>query len=79
MTLEDQAMIKRAVTLGRLLHEGNHREEGLPYYTHPEGAALILGNFGYDVLTLSVELLHDVLEELHGPLSVDAIPYPLFF
>jgi len=31
------------------------------------------------MLTLSVELLHDVLEELHGPLSVDAIPYPLFF
>ena len=56
-------LIKRASDFAKRAHEGQKRESGEPYYTHPEAVAIQLANMGMDAETVAAGLLHDVVED----------------
>jgi guanosine-3',5'-bis(diphosphate) 3'-pyrophosphohydrolase len=44
-------------------HDGQHRQSGEPYITHPVAVAAILATFNVDRATIQAALLHDVVED----------------
>ncbi len=60
---EDRKRILAAGRLSRRLHEGQLRESGAPYYTHPLQVAEILVDLRLDATAVEAALLHDVLED----------------
>ncbi|MFW5728340.1 MAG: RelA/SpoT family protein [Spirochaetota bacterium] len=60
---EDRKRILAAGRLSRRLHEGQFRESGAPYYTHPLQVAEILVDLRLDATAVQAALLHDVLED----------------
>ncbi len=56
-------LIKRAADFAKRAHEGQKRESGEPYYTHPVAVAVQLANMGMDAETVAAGLLHDVVED----------------
>ncbi len=60
---EDQEKIKQAYELAAKAHEGQMRESGEPYITHPTAVALILSSMGMDAETICAAFLHDVVED----------------
>ena len=59
----DSALIERAYYFAQKAHEGQKRESGEPYFTHPCAVATILLELGMDAETITAALLHDVLED----------------
>jgi len=59
----DQRKIHRAFELGAKAHEGQLRQSGEPYFTHPIAVASILIDMGADADTLTAALLHDTVED----------------
>ncbi len=55
--------IERAFVVADRLHEGQFRQSGDPYITHPVNVAYILANLGMDEDTVIGGLLHDVVED----------------
>ncbi len=60
---EETKLLKRAFELSRQAHTGQKRKSGENYFTHPMGAAIILGQIFPDATTLAATLLHDVSED----------------
>ena len=60
---EQSDMILRAFSLAKKAHEGQFRQSGEPYFTHPCNVANILIDLGMDAEAVSAGLLHDVLED----------------
>lgn len=56
-------MVKRAYEFAKDLHEGQHRQSGEPYISHPLNVAYILAEMHADCDTLCAGLLHDTLED----------------
>ena len=54
--------LKQAFEFGRKAHEGQTRESGEPYFTHPINVACILAEMRLDSDTLVTALLHDTVE-----------------
>jgi len=52
-------LIKAAADFAKRAHEGQKRESGEPYYTHPEAVA----GMDMDAETVAAGLLHDVVED----------------
>ncbi len=59
----EQERIIAAAERSRELHEGQLRESGEPYFTHPLQVAEILVEMRMDAATVIAALLHDVLED----------------
>lgn len=59
----DIAKLEKAYELARTAHEGQMRESGEPYLTHPLEVAYILADLELDCDTLVGALLHDVVED----------------
>ncbi len=61
--------IKRAYDFASTKHEGQFRESGEPYITHPLNVANILVDLGMDTDTICGALLHDVVEDTETTLD----------
>lgn len=59
----DIAKLEKAYELAFRAHEGQMRQSGEPYITHPLEVAYILADIELDVDTLVSALLHDVVED----------------
>jgi GTP diphosphokinase / guanosine-3',5'-bis(diphosphate) 3'-diphosphatase len=57
------AIVRRAFALAARAHEGQYRDSGEPYITHPVAVAVLLGNWHLDYQTIAAALLHDVVED----------------
>jgi GTP pyrophosphokinase len=60
---EEAEKIRQAHAIASEAHEGQMRESGEPYITHPENVALILANMDMDYEAVCAALLHDVVED----------------
>lgn len=56
-------LIRRAYIFSAKEHKGQVRASGEPYLTHPIEVANILAEMKMDAVTVSVGLLHDVVED----------------
>ena len=70
---EDTEKIIKAYDFADYLHEGQYRQSGEPYITHPLNVALILAKMNADSDTLCAALLHDTLEDTNA--TKDDIEY----
>ena len=60
---EEIEIIKKAYDYADYLHEGQKRQSGEPYITHPLNVAYILSEMHADRDTICAALLHDTLED----------------
>src|SRR5438034_5964380 len=56
-------LIRRAYIFSAKEHKGQVRASGEPYLTHPIEVSNILAEMKMDAVTVSVGLLHDVVED----------------
>jgi GTP pyrophosphokinase/guanosine-3',5'-bis(diphosphate) 3'-pyrophosphohydrolase len=56
-------LIRRAYAYGINMHEGQLRQSGEPYFTHPVAVAAILTEQRLDDATIVTALLHDTIED----------------
>jgi len=66
----DQDLVRRAYLFTARVHHGQERLSGEPYLIHPLTVAMILAEQGLDATSISVGLLHDVLEDTHANVDV---------
>lgn len=59
----DRDLIIQAFEFAKKAHEGQFREGGEPYITHPVAAAEIIADLKLDGATVAACLMHDVLED----------------
>lgn len=82
----DHPMIGQAYHLANASHEGQNRDAGQPFITHPIGVALILAaelGFARDTDMMTAALLHDAVEDsaltlediepMFGPTIIDLV------
>jgi GTP pyrophosphokinase len=62
-TAEQMDMLQKAIEFTKKAHEGQKRDSGDPYFTHPYAVAIILADLGMDSDTIMAGLMHDVLED----------------
>lgn len=60
---DDLEIMRRAYIFSAKQHKGQARASGEPYLTHPLEVANILAEMKMDAVTVSVGLLHDILED----------------
>jgi GTP pyrophosphokinase len=60
---EDVEHVREALEFSRIAHQGQMRESGDPYVTHPISVARILTPLHLDVQAIIAALLHDVIED----------------
>lgn len=60
---EDIAVLLATCVFGGRAHEGQNRQSGEPYFSHPIAVTRILARQRFDLTVLQVALLHDVLED----------------
>ncbi len=59
----DVEAIERAFAIAAQAHEGQRRDNGEPYITHPLAVAGMLAGFRLDVASICTGLLHDTVED----------------
>ena len=59
----NQALIRAAFDFGQSMHDGQFRQSGEPYFTHPVAVAMILAEQQMDDATIITALLHDTIED----------------
>ena len=59
----NEKLIRAAYEYGRAMHEGQMRQSGEPYFTHPVAVAAILTEQQLDDATIITALLHDTIED----------------
>ncbi|MEM9844192.1 MAG: bifunctional (p)ppGpp synthetase/guanosine-3',5'-bis(diphosphate) 3'-pyrophosphohydrolase [Pseudomonadota bacterium] len=59
----DETLLRDAFAFGRQMHEGQFRQSGEPYFTHPVAVAAILTEQRLDDATIVTALLHDTIED----------------
>ncbi len=59
----DAAIIRRAWEFGAARHDGQLRQSGEPYFTHPVAVAALLSEMRLDDATIVTALLHDTVED----------------
>ena len=68
---KDVAQIESALAFSRDAHQGQLRQSGDPYVTHPIAVARILTPLHLDAQAITAALLHDVAEDTH--ISIEQI------
>ncbi len=56
-------LISEAYEYGKLMHEGQTRHSGEPYFSHPAEVSMLLAQQNLDDSTIITALLHDVIED----------------
>ena len=59
----DSALIDRAYSYSRQMHDGQMRKSGDPYFIHPASVASIIAEMQLDSSSVAAALLHDVVED----------------
>ncbi len=59
----NQVLIRAAFGFGQAMHDGQFRQSGEPYFTHPVAVAMILAEQQMDDATIITALLHDTIED----------------
>ena len=59
----NEAMIREAWAFGESMHDGQLRQSGEPYFSHPVAVAAILAEQQMDDATIVTALLHDTIED----------------
>jgi GTP diphosphokinase / guanosine-3',5'-bis(diphosphate) 3'-diphosphatase len=62
-------LIRKAYAYGLIMHEGQWRKSGEPYFTHPVAVAAILTEQRLDDATIITALLHDTIEDTKSTYS----------
>ena len=65
----NEQLIKAAYDYGGLMHEGQFRHSGEPYFSHPVTVAAILTEQQLDDATIITALLHDTIEDTKASFS----------
>ncbi len=65
----NEDLIRRAYDYGRRMHDGQLRQSGEPYFTHPVAVAAILTEMRLDDATIITALLHDTIEDTKSTYS----------
>lgn len=65
----DLAIIERAYAVADKAHDGQKRQSGEPYITHPLAVAQILAELGLGPKAIAAALLHDTVEDTDYPLD----------
>ncbi|MDO5090499.1 MAG: HD domain-containing protein, partial [Cardiobacteriaceae bacterium] len=65
----DIAAVEKAAVFGAAAHDGQERQSGGPYFTHPIAVCRLLASQRFDLPVLQAALLHDVLEDT--PVTAD--------
>ncbi|MBA84854.1 RelA/SpoT family protein [Thalassobius sp. S69A] len=65
----NEQLIRAAYEFGRLMHEGQYRHSGEPYFSHPVAVAAILTEQRLDDATIITALLHDTIEDTKASYS----------
>ncbi len=60
---EDAKLLFQAYDYAELMHKGQKRASGEPYFTHPCAVAEILIDLGMDTPSVAAAFLHDVIED----------------
>ncbi|MEQ1592623.1 MAG: bifunctional (p)ppGpp synthetase/guanosine-3',5'-bis(diphosphate) 3'-pyrophosphohydrolase [Thiobacillaceae bacterium] len=63
LAADEVNIVQQAYEFSRSAHEGQYRQSGDPYISHPLAVAGILAEWHLDAQTLSAALLHDVVED----------------
>jgi guanosine-3',5'-bis(diphosphate) 3'-pyrophosphohydrolase len=61
----DLEVVKKAYVFSGVVHQGQIRQSGEPYLTHPLEVAYILAGLKMDVQSVATGLLHDTVEDTH--------------
>jgi GTP diphosphokinase / guanosine-3',5'-bis(diphosphate) 3'-diphosphatase len=59
----NEDLLRRAYAYGMKMHDGQMRQSGEPYFTHPVAVAAILTEQRLDDATIVTALLHDTIED----------------
>ncbi|MEZ5777671.1 MAG: bifunctional (p)ppGpp synthetase/guanosine-3',5'-bis(diphosphate) 3'-pyrophosphohydrolase [Paracoccaceae bacterium] len=59
----NEALLRRAFEYGQRMHEGQTRQSGEPYFSHPVSVAAILTEQRLDDASIITALLHDTIED----------------
>ncbi|MCL4421579.1 MAG: bifunctional (p)ppGpp synthetase/guanosine-3',5'-bis(diphosphate) 3'-pyrophosphohydrolase [Actinobacteria bacterium] len=59
----DISAILRAYFAAAAAHDGQFRQSGDPYITHPVAVATVVAELGLDLVTIQAALLHDAVED----------------
>jgi len=70
---EELKMLAKAYDIAVYGHEGFFRESGEPFIVHPVEVCKILAAMNVDVVTLAAALLHDVVEDSEGRVTLTHI------
>ncbi len=69
----DLEKIKSAYTYAKGLHDGQLRQSGEPYISHPVAVASIVAELGLDTDSICAALLHDTVEDCADKTSLDTL------
>lgn len=69
----DIEKIKKAFLYAKRLHEGQLRQSGEPYISHPVAVAAIVAELGLDTDSICAALLHDTVEDCSDKTNLDTI------
>ena len=70
---KERELILKAYVVASKAHEGMVRFSGEPFINHPKEVARILASLGMDAVTITAGLLHDVVEDSDGKVTLDDI------
>jgi guanosine-3',5'-bis(diphosphate) 3'-pyrophosphohydrolase len=59
----DLRLLREAYQVAARLHDGQTRDSGKPFITHPVAVARIVAELGLDTTTVAAALLHDTVED----------------
>ena len=65
----NEDLVRRAYSYGHRMHDGQLRQSGEPYFTHPVAVAAILTEQRLDDATIVTALLHDTIEDTKSTYS----------